>query len=161
MDGFLEEHAPPDPRIAARRKRIVLWSLIGLVVAVSLYFTFENWRQEKVVKQFFTLLVNKQYQDAYKLWGCTPETPCKYYPPEKFTEDWGPAGLYADAAHAEVGPVDSCGDGVVFTVAIPKVEPFGLEVERSNNSISFAPWPRCPGPHLHLWEFVKSRFGSN
>jgi hypothetical protein len=31
-------------------------------------------------------------------------------------------------------------------------------VERKTDIISFAPWPRCPGAHLQIIRFLKSRF---
>ena len=159
MAGLLESYAAPSPS-DGRRKRIILWGLAAILIGLVLFFSFRNWREERLVDQFIKLLQEKNYQQAYALFGCTPEKPCKDYPPQKFNEDWGPSGLYADAAHARVGPVDSCGDGVVMTVTIPNVEPVGLEVERDATTINFAPWARCPGPHLHLFEFIKSRFSS-
>src|SRR5271165_4265719 len=159
MPGFLDSsYGVSDARRERRTKRIVLWSIGILIVGSVLFFTFRNWRQERVVKQFLSLLKEKNYQEAYKLWGCTQDTPCKYYPPEKFTDDWGPSGQYKDAADAAVVAEDVCGSGVVFSLAIPKVEPVGLWVESSTNVLSYAPWPRCPGKHLQLWEFLKSRF---
>ncbi len=159
MAGYLDAYGAADERRERRTKRIVLWALVVVVVAAALYFTFRNWRQEQLVKQFFTLLQQKDYQGAYKLWGCTPDTPCKYYPPDKFTEDWGPSSAYADAGAIKIANEDTCGSGVVFTVESPKSQPIGLYVERDSNVITFAPWPRCPGRHLRLWEFLKSRFG--
>src|SRR6266446_7956464 len=128
MAGYLDAYGVEDERRSRLVKRIVLWGLAIIVVASALYFTFRNWRQEQVVKQFFALLQQKDYQGAYKLWGCTPDTPCKYYPPEKFTEDWGPSGTYADIAAAHVENVDYCDAGVVFTLAFPKMDPIGLYV---------------------------------
>jgi hypothetical protein len=161
MSGFLDStYGVSDARRERRVKRIVLWSLAIAVVATILFFTFRSWRQEQVVKQFLSLLKEKKYQDAYKLWGCTQETPCKYYPPEKFNEDWGPSGQYQAAGDAKIQNEDVCGSGVIFTIAIPKTEPFGLWVESSTNILGFAPngWVRCPGRHLQIWEFLKSRF---
>lgn len=136
-------------------KRIVMWSLAAIIVATALYFTFRTWREERVMKEFITDLKQQKYQDAYKLWGAN-----KYYPPERFIEDWGPSGEYKDAGNAKIDNIDVCGSGVIFTMDIPKKEPIGLWVERSNDVIGFAPngWVRCPGPHLQLWEFIKSHF---
>jgi hypothetical protein len=157
MAGFLDAYGAGDERRERRTKRIVIWGLAALVVLSALYFTFRTWRQEQVVKQFLTLLRQKDYQGAYKLWDCP--APCRYYPPDKFIEDWGPSGTYADVASAHVENVDYCDSGVVFTLVFPKIDPIGLYVLRETNLISFAPWPRCPGPHLHLSEFLK-RFSS-
>jgi hypothetical protein len=161
MSGFLDStYGVADARRERRTKRIVLWSLTAVIVALILFFSFRNWRQERVMKQFLTLLKQQNYQDAYKLFGCTQENPCKYYPPEKFNEDWGPAGEYKDAGNAKIENEDVCGSGVIFTVAIPKKDPLGLWVETSTNVLGFAPngWSRCPGKHLQLWEYLKSRF---
>jgi len=161
MAGFLDStYGVADAR-REHRVKIIVASVVGvLLVGAILFFTFHTYKQEQVVKQFLSLLKEQKYQDAYKLWGCTPDTPCKYYPPEKFNEDWGPSGMYKDAAQAKISTVDVCGSGVVFTVNVPKIEPFGLWVETSNNVLGFAPpgWERCPGKHLQLWEFIKSKF---
>jgi hypothetical protein len=160
MAGYLDTYGAGDEQRERRTKRIIVWGLIVVVVAGVLYFTFRNWTQERLVKQFFTLLEQKDYQGAYKLWGCSPDNPCKYYPPEKFTEDWGPSSPYAEPSAIKIAHEDSCGAGVVFTIESPKAQqPMGLYVERGTNVIGFAPWPRCPGRHLRLWEFLKSRFG--
>ncbi len=159
MAGYLDAYGVEDERRSRLVKRIVLWGLAVIVVASALYFTFRNWRQEQVVKQFFALLQQKDYQGAYKLWGCTPDTPCKYYPPEKFTEDWGPSSPFSDPSAIKIAHEDTCGDGVVFNIESPKAQPIGLYVERDKNVVSFAPLPRCPGRHLQIWEFLKSRFG--
>jgi hypothetical protein len=161
MAGFLDStYGVSDARRERRIKTIVLWSLGLVVLAGVLFFTFRNWRQERVVKQFLSLLKQNNYQDAYKLWGCTQETPCKYYPPERFNEDWGPSGQYKDAVNAKIGIEDVCGSGVFFGLQVPNVKPFGLWVESGTGVLSFAPsdWERCPGPHWQIWEFLKSRF---
>jgi hypothetical protein len=161
MAGFLDSnYGVADAKKERRTKRIILWSLTVLIVAGILFSTFRNWREEKVVKQFLSLLKQQNYQDAYKLFGCTQDTPCKYYPPDKFNEDWGPTGEYKDAGDAKIQNEDVCGSGVIFAVAIPKKEPLGLWVESSTKVLGFAPngWSRCPGKHWQLWEYLKSRF---
>jgi hypothetical protein len=159
MAGYLERYGAGEEQRERTIKRILLWGVPILLVVSVCYFTFRNWRQEQLVKQFFTLLQQKNYQQAYALWGCTQDTPCKYYAPDKFTEDWGPSSPFADISTVRIGTVDSCGSGVVFDIENSKSEPIGLFVENGTQLISFAPWPRCPGRHLHLWEFLKSRFG--
>jgi hypothetical protein len=159
MAGYLDAYGVADEHRERRIKRIVLGGLAIVIVGAALFFTFRNWRQEQVVKQFLELLQQKDYQDAYKLFGCTQDNPCKNYPPERFTEDWGPSSSFASAAAAKITNIDACGDGVVFRIEVPNAENIGLWVERETNVISFAPWVRCPGRHLQLWEFLKSRFG--
>lgn len=160
MSGFLDAtYGVSDARRERRIKLIVASTLVVLIVGAILYFTFRTYKQERVVKQFVTLLKGSNYQEAYKLWGCSQDTPCKYYPPEKFNEDWGPSGQYKDAGDAKILNVDVCGSGVVFGMKTPTADPFGLWVESSTNVLGFAPngWVRCPGPHLQLWEFIKSK----
>src|SRR5580704_19266471 len=120
MSGFLgPTYGVTEARRARRIKVIAIASISTLLVATVLYFTSRNWRQERVVNQFLSLLQQQNYQDAYKLWGCTQETPCKYYPPERFTEDWGPSGQYKDAANAKIENEDVCGSGVFFAMHMP------------------------------------------
>ena len=159
MAGYLDAYGAGDEQRERRIKRIVIWALAAIVAATALYFTFNTWRQEQVVKQFFSLLEQKNYQAAYALWGCTQDHPCKYYAPEKFTEDWGPSSPFADVAAIKIEHEDNCGSGVVFDVENPKTDPLGLFVDSSTKLIGFAPGPRCPGRHFQLWEFLKSRFG--
>jgi hypothetical protein len=156
MPGIFDpSYGVADAKRERRTKKIVVWTLSVLIVGAILFFTFHNWRQEQVVKQFISLIKQQNYQEAYKLW-----TPNKYYPPEKFIEDWGPTGEYKDAGDAKVENEDVCGSGVIFTINIPKKEPFGLWVETKTNILGFAPngWARCPGKHFMFWEYLKSRF---
>lgn len=156
MSGIFDSnYGVNEARRERRTKRIVLWGLAAIILATVLYFTFRTWREERAMKQFITDLKEQKYHDAYQLWGAN-----KYYPPERFIEDWGPSGEYKDAGNAKIDNIDVCGSGVIFTIDIPKKEPFGLWVERSNDVIGFAPngWVRCPGPHLQIWQFIKSHF---
>src|SRR5438270_1066909 len=133
MAGYLDTYGVDEERRGRLVKRIVIWGLVVIVAGVTAFFAFRNRSQEQLVKQFFTMLQQKDYQGAYKLWGCTPDTPCKYYPPEKFNEDWGPGSHYADPAAIKIANADTCGSGVVFTIEAPNTEPVGLYVERGTN----------------------------
>ncbi len=154
MAGYLDSYGVVDQRRERLVKRIVIWSLSAIVIAAILYFSLRTHSQEKVVSQFFQDLAHQQYQEAYKLWGC-PEN-CKYYGPEKFLEDWGPASPYAKTSAFKIEHIDYCGDGVVFDLNLPDNQ--GLWVNRSTNFISFYDAPRCPGRHLQLGAFFKSLF---
>jgi hypothetical protein len=156
MSGFLDStYGVADAQRERRTKLIVLSSLGILIVGTILYFTFRNWRQEQAVKQFLSLLQQQKYQDAFKLWDSN-----KYYGPDRFIEDWGPSGVYKDIANAKVDAEDTCGSGVFFFLRAPNAKPVGLLVQSSTNLLGFAPsdWERCPGRHLQLWEYLKSRF---
>jgi hypothetical protein len=167
MAGFLDEYGVAD----ARRSRIVKYLVIGaaaaaLVGAGGFYF-FHNRAEEQVIDTFLAALRNKNYQEAYAMWGCTPQTPCRYYAPERFTADWGPAGVYKNPERMKIEHIDACGanehgfgdTGVVFEISYPGADDVGLWVERKTKTLSYFPWPRCPGPHLQILEFLKSRLG--
>ena len=66
---------------------------------------FHNYREERQVKSFFGLLGAHDYKAAYALFGCTDAKPCRYYPFDKFMEDWGPNerphGFRERAHHAQ------------------------------------------------------------
>jgi hypothetical protein len=160
MGGFLDaSYGVAEARRGKLIKRIVVWGGFAVVVGVVLYFWFHNWKQEQTVKQFFSLLEQKKYQEAYAMWGCTADHPCKYYGPEKFIEDWGASSPYANVPSVKIEHEDTCGNGVVFDIEVPNHDPQGLFVDKETNTVSFAPEARCPGRHLQLWEFLKSRFG--
>ena len=94
------------------------------------------------------------------MWGCTDSHPCPGYPFTKFQEDWGPKSEHADAAVAHIGLSQSCGTGVLIRLDYKAAEePVSLWVERDSGTISFAPWPECPGRHLHFGAWLKSVFG--
>jgi hypothetical protein len=160
MGGILDpSYGVAEERRARFIKRLLIWGSVTIVVAAVLFLWFRNWRQEQTVKQFFALLEQKKYQDAYAMWGCTQDHPCKYYSPSAFNEDWGPDSPFADIAAIKIEHEDNCGSGVVFDLESPKAKPTGLFVEKGTEILSFAPGPRCPGRHLHLFEFFKSHLG--
>jgi hypothetical protein len=161
MSGFLDAYegqAERQYRRASLLRRVILSVLLITVIGATAYYSLRTRAQEQVVKQFFDDLQHQRYQEAYALWGCTQESPCKYYPPDKFTEDWGPSSRYAKPSEFHIEHVDYCGDGVVFDLTYPNSDELGLWVQRSNDVISFAPWTRCPGRHLQFRQFFKSLF---
>jgi hypothetical protein len=160
MPGYLDNYGVADERRGRIVKRLAIWVVTIVAVSSLAYFYFRTWRQEKVLKQFLTALSQQDFQGAYKMWGCTQDTPCRYYPPDKFTEDWGPSTPYANAGAAKIDNIDYCDEGVLFSVSYPKAAPVALWVETSSGTISFAPWPRCPGPHLQFRQFLRNLFSS-
>lgn len=164
MSGFLDAYEDEAER-EHRRNRLLTRAILGVLLVAAIasiaYYSLRTRSQEQVLHQFFDDLQHQRYQEAYRLWGCTQETPCKYYPPDKFTEDWGPASRYSHASAFKIEHVDYCGDGVVFNVSYPNSDDLGLWVERSKDVISFAPWPRCPGRHLQIRQFLDSLFHRN
>ena len=158
MPGYMEGYGASEVKRGRWLKRIFfIWVPVLLLATVG-FFYFRTWSQERVVARFRDALEQKDYQGAYKMW-CTAEKPCRYYPLEKFQEDWGPSGQYSNLAALKFQHVDYCDSGVVFESNYPNAKPFGLWVERSTGLISFAPWQRCPGRHLQLGAFFSRLFG--
>jgi hypothetical protein len=160
MPGYLDTYGAGEERRIRIIKHIVIWTLAVLVVSSFSYLYFRTWRQEKVVKQFLAAIAQQDFQGAYKMWGCTQDAPCKYYPPDKFTADWGPSTPYANASAAKVDNIDYCDAGVVFSISYPHAEPVVLWVETASGIISFSPWPRCPGRHWQFRQFFHGLFAS-
>jgi hypothetical protein len=130
-----------------------------LVVGLILFGVFKNHGEEERAKTFLALLNARNYPAAYAMWGCTDSHPCPAYPFSKFQEDWGPKSEHADESAAHIGLSQSCGSGVVIRLDYPAAEePVSLWVERDNGTVSFAPWPECPGRHLHFGAWLKSVF---
>ena len=90
MAGYLDEYGVTDARRERKRKRIVIWGLVAAIAGTSAFFYFRNWGEERALDRFVTLLKQQKYPEAYQLWQ-TPES-AKFYPPEKFAEDWGALG---------------------------------------------------------------------
>ena len=159
MAGYLDTYGVADEKRSRMTKRIALWTVAAVIAGFILFLIFHNFSEKRAVAHFLDAIRAGSYQDGYRMWGCTPSTPCRDYSFEKFMEDWGPKGQYANAKALRTTTVDSCGTGVVSTVEYPGADPFGLYVDRSTKTLSFAPWPRCPGRHWHLWEFIQRLFG--
>jgi len=163
MESYLESWAAIEERKARNRERLkrgAIAMVCVVVVALFLYAIFKNRHQEQQVKIFLRHLENHQYQDAYRMWGCSEQTPCRDYALPKFMEDWGPNSPYANPASARIGLSQSCGNSAFIRLEYPKAEAVGLMVDRSTEVITFAPsdWVECPGRHWHFWEFIKGLF---
>ena len=162
MSSYLEAYGEAE-RLRARRIRAAkigsLVLVVLLIAGFTLYALFKNHSEEQQADLFIQLLKQHDYQKAYALWGCTPSTPCPNYSFDKFMADWGPQSHYADASKAHIGLSQSCGSGVVMQLDYQSSQPpVPIWVERSSNVISFAPWPECPGRHLHLRAWLRSVF---
>jgi hypothetical protein len=163
MSSYLEAYGASE-EYRARRIRLIKNSSIALACALVagslLYAFFRNYGEEQKVKIFVARLQAKEYQDAYGMWGCTDAHPCPDYPFSKFLDDWGPKSAHADESSSHIGLSQSCGSGAVIRLdykGSPQ-EPVALWVERGTKTISFSPWPECPGRHLHLGSWLHSLF---
>jgi len=163
MSSYLEAYGEAEGR-REQRVKIVKISCIALVcaavVGLILYGLFRNYSEEREAKTFVELLRAHNYQRAYQLWGCTDAAPCPAYPFTKFMEDWGPKSDHADESSAHIGLSQACGSGVVIRIDYQGSEqPVPLWVERNAKTISFAPYPECPGRHWQFGAFFRSLLG--
>jgi len=164
MAGYLESYAAIEERKARNRQRLklgIILTVCALIVAAILFVLFRNYPEEQLAKTFLRDLQSRQYQQAYRMFGCSDQNPCRDYAFGKFLEDWGPNSPYADAANARIAMVESCGSSSYVRLEFPKAEPVALMVDRSTSVVSFAPsnWIECPGRHWHIWQFIKGLFG--
>jgi hypothetical protein len=144
MAGFLDQYGAGDERRGKIIKTLVISLLTVAVVGGSLFFVFHNFREERRVKQFYTLLGGKDYKAAYALFGCTDTTPCRDYGFDRFLEDWGPASGHTDLSNVRISRSRSCGSGVLLTVEYGTNQQEKLWVERRDMSIGFPPVQACP-----------------
>jgi len=166
MSSYLEAYGASEELRARRIRWIKTTSIVVvcvLIVGLTLYGLLKNRSEEQQAKLFAQLLSQNDYSGAYRLWGCTDNTPCPNYPFGKFMDDWGPKSPHADESAAEIGLSQSCGSGMGSGVVIRldykgSEQPVTLWVDSSTKVISFAPWEECPGRHLHLKAWLKSLF---
>ena len=161
MADFFDQYEAANALKQNQRKRFIRVLVAGfaaLALGVTGYFYFRTWSEERVVNEFFASLDRKDFQGAYRMWGCSQEKPCDNYDPKRFNEDWGPDTPYSKVSTATLDQVDFCGEGVVVRINYPKAEAVSLWVDRSTKLLSFAPWPRCPGKHLEFGRLLSRLF---
>jgi hypothetical protein len=162
MSSYLETYGAAEQHRARILGIIKTCSIVlgcALVVGLILFGVFKNRGQEQRATTFLALLNARNYPAAYAMWGCTDSHPCPGYPFTKFQDDWGPKSEHANESAAHIGLSQSCGSGVVIRLDYPAPEePVSLWVERDSGALSFAPWPECPGRHLHFGTWLKSVF---
>jgi hypothetical protein len=144
MAGYLDQYGAGEERRGKIIRNVVIAVVALAVVSGALYFNFHNYREEQQVKQFMSLLAGKDYKAAYALFGCTDAKPCRYYPIDKFMEDWGPASGHSGFDSARITRSRSCGSGVLLTVDYGSNRQEKLWVERGDKSIGFPPVQGCP-----------------
>jgi hypothetical protein len=119
-----------------RRKRIILYTLIGMLVVLGLFLKYYNIREEMRTNQFFKLLIAGDYPAAYKLWQPTPS-----YRYSDFLEDWGDKSFYAEGKimSFRLESSHSRGNGVVIAVLLNGKKEVKLILNKEDKHFSFAP----------------------
>jgi hypothetical protein len=143
MAGYLEDYGVEDARRGKLVKRVVVAALVLVVVGLTAYFTLRTYSGKRQIRAFLQELRSANYPAAYKLWGCTQDSPCKDYTFDKFMEDWGPKSQHPEAGSAELSKTRYCGTGVILTLKMPKGDELPLWYERGNGTLGFSPWPVC------------------
>jgi hypothetical protein len=163
MSSYLEAYGAAEQhraRVVGLLKKCSIVLAAVLVAGLVLFAIFRNHSEERQAKNFLGLLKAHNYSAAYSMWGCSENHPCPQYAFPKFLEDWGPKAAHSsDPAAASIGLSQSCGSGVLIRLDYQGSDPVPLWVERDTGTISFAPWPECPGRHLHFGAWLKSLFG--
>lgn len=146
MPGYLDTYGAGEEE----RNRIVIRSVVAVlltaVVVVLGWYLLKNHHQEGVVKNFLADVRRGDLQAAYRDWGCTTAQACSGYEFDKFRQDWG-ANAKDGAPDMKVLGIrdsESCGTGVLLTVAVNPARLERLWVEKNSDAISFAPYPICP-----------------
>jgi hypothetical protein len=142
MAGFLEEYGIADERRNKVIRRLVISALVLVFGSIALYFTLRTWPAKRQVNAFLDDLRRRDYQAAYRDWGCGQG--CADYPYDKFIEDWGPKSEFADARPAAIQRTRYCeSGGVIITINSPKGDEVPLIYLRGSGSLGFSPWPVC------------------
>jgi hypothetical protein len=144
MAGYLEQYGAGEEQRGKIVKMVAIALAATLLIGGGLFFYFHNFREERQVKQFLNRLDARDFKAAYALFGCTEPTPCRYYPFDKFMEDWGPASGHPGFGEARITRSRSCGSGVLLTVDYGNSRQEKLWVERRDMSIGFPPVQGCP-----------------
>jgi hypothetical protein len=137
---FLAEYGQADRRYE-KIVRFAGYLLLATLVLGGIYWLFfRNWQEEWRVSQFLTLLEQQQYEEAYGLWGCSLQDPCRFYPYDKFLEDWGPQSPMAPVRSYNVGRSYEQRSGVIVLVQVNGHSISNLWVEKDTKVISFSPY---------------------
>lgn len=157
MGSYLQTYGAGDER----RNRIVKWLIIGfiavLLISWGLYLFFHNFFETRTVEHFLSEINSKQYQTAYRDWGCTETTPCPNYDFKRFLEDWGPDKKAESPWKVE--SVDGCRTFVTVNVAAKGTDVQSLGVERGSKTLMYAPAPECQEKQWHWKAFFKRMIG--
>jgi hypothetical protein len=144
MAAYLDNYGAGEERRNKIVFRIVAIALTLVVLGSFFWYIFRNHHEEGVVKSFLAAVRRGDFQTGYTLWGCTSQHPCSGYSYDTFVGDWGPKGDAPDPNVLGLTDSESCGDGVLLTLAVNPTRTEKLWVSRGSDSISFAPYPICP-----------------
>ncbi len=124
-------------------ERIVKGFFITLLALTLLgcvyYLFFRNWREEAQARRFLELVQSEGYAEAYEMWNCSIEEPCRYYPYDDFLEDWGKKSELGEIRSFDLGRSFTQSSGVILLYEINGVARDPLWVDRTTGVVGFAP----------------------
>jgi len=143
MSDYLEGYGVEDARRERLRKRALLSLLVIAFLGGVLWFVLRDRREKAQLATFYEALRSKRYEEAYRMWGCAKENPCRDYSFERFLEDWGPQSPHADLSGMKVVKTRSCRSGIIQTLDFNGKDELHLYVNRGDLVLSYSPWPIC------------------
>ncbi|MBV9759243.1 MAG: hypothetical protein JO340_01655 [Acidobacteriaceae bacterium] len=159
MGSYLQTYGEGDERRGRIIRRIVWAGIVVVVVAIAAYLFFHNLAEKQVARHFLSDLNSKNYQEAYRDWGCSTEHPCKNYDFSRFLQDWGPSNNVSPPW--KIASVDGCRSFVTVNVQATGSELQSLAIERDNHALGFAPSPECQEPQWRWKQFFERIFGGS
>ncbi len=139
MSDYLEGYGAGDERRGRMIRRILLALAAVAVLGLVGYFFLRDYSEKSLAKHFVAQLNAKQFDDAYRTWGCTDAHPCRDYNYARFLEDWGPN---KSKSGWKITDVDGCPTGVIVTIGGGS-DAMPLWIDRGGKTLGFSPWPEC------------------
>lgn len=159
MGTYLQQYGEGDEQRSRIIKRIILAVIVAVVLAIAGYLFFHDFPEKQIARHFLADLNNRNYEQAYRDWGCTTDHPCKNYDKSRFMADWGPSKKAASPWR--IASVDSCRTFVTVNVQADGSELQSLAVERDNHELGFAPSPECQERKWRWKQFFQRIFGGS
>src|ERR1700761_8988042 len=135
---------------ARKRRNIILFSILGLVVVGVFLWIFWNWPAEHRVNQFFTALEQQQFEKAYGIWNHDPDWqkhPEKYatsYPYNRFLDDWNVNGEYGRITSYKIlYATSSLGNSTLMAVQVNERKSL-VTLGVTHGAIGFTPFSLTP-----------------
>jgi hypothetical protein len=157
MGSYLQSYGAGEEH----RNKIIKWLILSFIAVVLLawgsYLFLHDYFETRTVKHFLAEVNAKDYQAAYRDWGCTDATPCPNYDFKRFLQDWGPQKKTSSPWKVE--SVDGCRTFVTVNVGAPGAELQSLGVERGAKTLMYAPGPECQEAQWHWKAFLQRIFG--
>lgn len=154
MPGYLDQYGAGEDRRNRIVALIAAGGAVAIVLGALLFFLFQHHHQEAQVKQFLAAIRAKDFQTAYRIWGCTEQRPCRHYTIESLMEDWGGPGTkpewMPDPKVLGITDSQACNEAVLIHVAVNQTRTETLWLQTNEDGIGFAPYPNCPRKNPYL-----------